>query len=258
MKSSIKGYQVCEYFDDTLFDSLIERYKTTKYKDIAVVEIDDGVIIVFPFGAYVAWNISYENIKFFEDFIEPFQVDSTTQYFIDEFEYTIEDRFDIHFDSIVLPNNDVETKIALSSAIAQNIKLMQYEEQISSSIEKSSSIPKTLASTGKIQLSRKQISKKIGELFMVKSRINLHYDLLDTPEFFWDYPEYEIYYEKLSKYLDIKQRIDVLNKKVEVVQELLDMLSHEQNHRYSSFLEWIIIILIGVEIVMSVWEHFIK
>ena len=90
---------------------------------------------------------------------------------------------------------------------------------------------------------------------MVKSKINLHYDLLDTPEFFWDYPEFEIYYEKVTNYLDIRSRVEVLNKKVEVIQELFDMLSNEQNHKYSSYLEWIIIVLIGVEIIMGLWEH---
>jgi len=37
---------------------------------------------------------------------------------------------------------------------------------------------------------------------------------------------------------------------------LLDMLVNQQNHRYSSFLEWIIIVLILVEIVISLIEHF--
>ncbi|MBD3798119.1 MAG: RMD1 family protein, partial [Campylobacterales bacterium] len=41
---------------------------------------------------------------------------------------------------------------------------------------------------------------------------------------------------------------------VEVVQELLDVLSNEQNHKYSSFLEWIIIILIFIEIVMGLYD----
>ena len=113
-----------------------------------------------------------------------------------------------------------------------------------------------MAYTGKIILIKKEISKKIGELFLVKSKMNLHYDLLDTPEFFWEYPEYENQYEKLIKYLDIKSRVEVLNKKLEVIQELLHVLGDEQKHRYSSFLEWIIIILIAFEIVINIKDHF--
>ncbi len=108
-----------------------------------------------------------------------------------------------------------------------------------------------------MNLSKKEISKKIGELYLAKSKINLHYDLLDTPEFFWEHSEYEAHYERISKYLDIRSRVEVLNKKLEVIQELLNMLSNEQNHKYSSFLEWIIIILIAFEIIMNIAEHFL-
>ncbi|WP_417535681.1 hypothetical protein [Methylophaga sp.] len=45
-------------------------------------------------------------------------------------------------------------------------------------------------------------------------------------------------------------RINVLNKKLESIHELLDMLANEQNHKHSSTLEWIIIILIALEIVL--------
>jgi uncharacterized Rmd1/YagE family protein len=116
-------------------------------------------------------------------------------------------------------------------------------------------IPLQLSTTGKIKLTKKEISKKIGELFLVKTKINLHYDLLDTPEFFWEYPQYENQYEKTIKYLDIKSRVEVLNKKVEIIQELLHVLGDEQKHKYSSFLEWIIIILIAFEIIINLKDH---
>jgi uncharacterized Rmd1/YagE family protein len=78
----------------------------------------------------------------------------------------------------------------------------------------------------------------------------LHYGLLDTPEFFWDYPELEEGYLKLAKYLELQPRIDILTRKLDTIQGLLDMLADEQNHKHSAFLEWIIIVLIAVDIVI--------
>jgi len=87
-----------------------------------------------------------------------------------------------------------------------------------------------------------------GNLFLTKSDIILNYDLLDTPEFFWEYPELESTYEMAARYLEIKPRVDVLSKKLETIHELLEMLADEQKHKHSANLEWTIIWLIAIEI----------
>ncbi|MGD9624218.1 MAG: RMD1 family protein [Arcobacter sp.] len=251
------SYLSCEKFEKNIFTSLEERYKCNIIKDAVIINLEeDEQIILFKYGVFICWNVKFENIKFFMDFIKNFEINSFEIPFIEELNYTLENEFKINFDTIYLNNLSNISKIAISQALAQNVKLDQFEKELLTSIENNSSIPLQLAHTGKINLTKKEISKKIGELFLVKSKMNLHYDLLDTPEFFWEYPEYENQYEKLIKYLDIKSRVEVLNKKLEVIQELLHVLGDEQKHRYSSFLEWIIIILIAFEIVINIKDHF--
>ncbi|MGE4382942.1 MAG: RMD1 family protein [Arcobacter sp.] len=251
------SYLSCEKFEKNIFTSLEKRYKCNIIKDAVIINLEeDEQIILFKYGVFICWNVKFENIKFFMDFIKNFEINSFEIPFIEELNYTLENEFKINFDTIYLNNLSNISKIAISQALAQNVKLDQFEKELLTSIENNSSIPLQLAHTGKINLTKKEISKKIGELFLVKSKMNLHYDLLDTPEFFWEYPEYENQYEKLIKYLDIKSRVEVLNKKLEVIQELLHVLGDEQKHRYSSFLEWIIIILIAFEIVINIKDHF--
>ena len=189
------------------------------------------------------------------DFIKDYQQNGFKKPIIEEFNYTLDEEFKINLDTIYLNDFSSTSKIAISQALSQSVKLEQFEEELQTSIDENSNIPLQLSLTGKIKLTKKEISKKIGELFLVKSKIYLHYDLLDTPEFFWEYPQYENQYEKIVKYLDIKSRVEVLNKKVEIIQELLHVLGDEQKHRYSSFLEWIIIILIAFEIVISLKDY---
>jgi len=57
-----------------------------------------------------------------------------------------------------------------------------------------------------------------------------------------------------ANYLEIRQRTEVLSKKLETIHELLEMLADEQKHLHSSTLEWIIIWLIAVEILMSLLD----
>ena len=253
------SYLTCEKYSNDVYENIQKRYKCNSIKDAIIINIqdkDEQQIILFKYGVFICWNVEFENIKFFIDFIKEFEVNSFKKIIVEEMNYSFDNEFKINLDTVYLNDSSEIFKIDISQAISQNVKLQQFEEELQTSIDNNSTIPLQLSLTGKIKLTKKEISKKIGELFLVKSKINLHYDLLDTPEFFWEYPQYENQYEKTVKYLDIKSRVEVLNKKVEIIQELLHVLGDEQKHRYSSFLEWIIIILIAFEIIINLKDHF--
>lgn len=90
-------------------------------------------------------------------------------------------------DLISLVSDGVLEKLAIS----QSVNLQEFECRAQNTIEETAPIPNNIAKSGKAYLSRKQISKMRGNLYLVKSDINLRYDLLDTPDFFWEYPEVE-------------------------------------------------------------------
>ena len=158
----------------------------------------------------------------------------------------------IQDDEIILQKKDVLTKLAISFAIGQSVKLTVFEEAISNTIERSKQIPKDLAGKGKITLSRKEISRKMGELYIERNYINLHSEILDTPELFWEHADLEPFYRKIALYLDVNKRVDLLNRRLNLMHELFEILSNGLNHQYSSRLEWTIIILIVIEVVMGV------
>lgn len=60
---------------------------------------------------------------------------------------------------------------------------------------------------------------------------------LDTPDYFWDSDEFEPTYQTLSKYLDVSNRVDILNRRLDIIRELLDMLNDQLNNQHASKLE---------------------
>ncbi|MDP3932394.1 MAG: RMD1 family protein, partial [Methylococcaceae bacterium] len=157
-------------------------------------------------------------------------------------------------DHIEIESSDPILIFSLSQGMAQSIKLASFETNAITTINNTNYIPKSLAENGSIKLSRQNIAKIRGQLFLTKSDIILNYDLLDTPDFFWEYPEYENIYVVVAKYLEIAPRTEVLSKKLETIHELFEMLADEQKHRHSSILEWIIIWLIAIEIAMTLLD----
>ena len=134
------------------------------------------------------------------------------------------------------------TKLSLSHALAQSVKISLFEELISSTIEQTKDIPRSLSETGKIGLPRSEIMKQIGNLFILRININLVGSILDSPvrytsrhleppstfgskwtpsdadlqEFFWSFPDLEPLYNAARSYLEISQRVDLLNARVDV------------------------------------------
>jgi len=237
-----------------LKESMESRYKVRTIRDVLQIDIDeDAKVFIFEYGTSLFWNVSYDDEKRIFDEIASFEISKLENRVVDDFEYVknIDNvSFKIQLDTIYLTCKEEDEMLAISHGIAQSLKLASFEESIQKTIEDTKFLPESLAKSGTITLSRKATAKLRGRLFLEKSNILLHSELLDTPEFFWEYPELEGYYNTTISYLDVRPRIEVLNKKLGVIQELLTMLADEQNHKHSSFLEWIIIILIAFEILL--------
>lgn len=237
----------------SLFGFLKKTYATTLYRDVIhAVYHEQGNLYFFSYGVMVSWGLTEDEELKILDAVKGFERDPVSQVEKDEYDFSYDTNFRLQRDEIVLTSRDVLTKLAVSYGIAQSVKLTFFEKTIDKTIMKTKHLPMDLASKGKIFLSRKEISQKIGELFLDRSSVNLHSDILDEPDFFWDYPEYLPLYRDIAKCLDLSTRLNVLNTRLTIVSELLGMLSDQLNHQHSSILEWTIIWLIVIEVLLGV------
>ncbi|PKM12505.1 MAG: sad1-interacting factor 2 [Gammaproteobacteria bacterium HGW-Gammaproteobacteria-3] len=239
-----------------LRDKLLETTRTQVFRNALIVDHKNSACsIVFAYGVVVHWNASLDARQKLQNLLLEFANSPDPEPPEDNFSFAVGcDTDRIQFDYVELKAADFKVLLALSHAMAQSIKLAAFEGHAINTIEATKHLPQSLATTGKINLNRKAMAKIRGQLFLTKSNIILNYDLLDTPEFFWEHPEYQGIYSMAANYLEIQQRTEVLSKKLETIHELLQMLDDEQKHQHSSALEWIIIGLIAVEIVMSILD----
>lgn len=244
------AYVIAKRFDfEPLHARLGDSHRVTQYRNALHLEEAGGDVFVFPYGAVVFWGLDHDSEQRLLLELRPFLVEAHEEPFSDTFTYELmTGKSRIHIDHISLPDDSVLSRLAVAHGIAQSVKLNELESYAEKTIEETAHIPRNMASTGSSRLRRREIARIRGRLFLVESDIHLHHALLDTPEFFWEYPELEEYYRMTIVYLDVRPRIEVLNKKLQVIHEMFDMLADEQKHRHSSLLEWIIIWLIAIEI----------
>lgn len=217
----------------------------------------------FPYGSMVFWGHSVEEEESYLEAIKEFQTDALPEHIIENssYEYDIEGAetsINEEEDKVILGSDDVLIKLSISHAMSQSVTLSIFENSVSKTITQTRFLSEELSKSGKVNISRKEVAKLIGKLFAERNNINLNYDILDTPEFFWRRPRYETYYNMAREYIDIQTRLELIEKRLNVIHELYQRLSDELNNRHSSYLEIIIIFLITIEVVLVILKDILK
>ncbi|KAH6606077.1 hypothetical protein Trco_005230 [Trichoderma cornu-damae] len=146
-------------------------------------------------------------------------------------------------------------KIAFSSGLARSTKLAVLESALTSYFESTRNIPALLSQGAGVPLSRKFILQKTGELLSLRAKLNHYSELTDNlPDIFWDSKSelgLEGYYDQVGRALDVNVRIRALNQKMDYAQEIATVLREMSSEQHGTRLEWIIIVLIFVEVVFE-------
>ncbi|KAF8539232.1 hypothetical protein BDD12DRAFT_793186 [Trichophaea hybrida] len=246
-----------------------------------------GDIFIFPSGNIVSWSLPSSTISSLANLITPaaetvFTKDVETE----DLEYTEDPRVRksrVGGDIIILgtapSENYIPTgtgkvdqdtflnitlaKIAFSSGLARSTKLAVLESLLDKYLATTSDIPTLLSRGSRLPFTRSFILCKTGELLQFRAQLNLYSELTDSlPDLFWD-SRHELglegYYDAVGRALDVHVRIRQLNEKLDYASGIVEVLRERLSERHSLGLEWMIIVLIAVEVgfeLMRMWrEH---
>ncbi|XP_048241255.1 required for meiotic nuclear division protein 1 homolog [Haliotis rufescens] len=148
-------------------------------------------------------------------------------------------------------------KYTFSNALSQAVNLGVWEASLEKLVDLVEPVTEDLRDGKKIRMSRREVLRRTGELFSLRHVINLSSDLLDTPDFYWDRGMLEPLYQKACNHLNISRRTRVMNERLSHLCELMELLSTHLNDTHHTRLEWMIIILILVEVVFEI-VHYIE
>ncbi|KAM5171448.1 required for meiotic nuclear division protein 1 homolog isoform 1-T1 [Mantella aurantiaca] len=224
-------------------------------------EYDSGVIFFFREGAVVFWNVEEKTVKHVMQILErheiqPYEI-ALVHWENEEINYSFRDGHSRLAKGEIMLNAQLEVdeiileKFAFSNALCLSVKLAMWEATLDTFVESIQSIPEMLKARKKIKLSHDDVMQKIGELFALRHRINLSSDLLITPDFYWDRENLEHLYDKTCQFLSINRRVKVINEKLQHCTELTDLMRNHLNEKHALRLEWMIVILITIEVMFE-------
>lgn len=165
----------------------------------------------------------------------------------------------IYNDMITLRSGDHMIKLAMSHAISQSTKVSRFEARMNGAMQDVRDVPRALALTGRLGLKREDVLKLSGCLYKLRVDVNLSSNVLDQPGFFWeDEPSLNPLYTAVREYLEIEQRILVLNERCMVFLDFTDIIADSVAESNMSRITWIIIFLIALSLAVSTLEIVVR
>ncbi|KAK0524668.1 Sad1-interacting factor 3 [Tilletia horrida] len=218
-------------------------------------------LIILPYGVLVMYNFSaIEERQVIEDIVSSGGVrgplspeDEETEAFHFCYDPTVPaPRIFNDFFTFRAPNHLL--KLSLAHAIAQSTKLSVFEESMQRTLELTSHIPKELANTGELKLKRREALRLTGRLFKLRVDVNLTSNVASVPELFWSHATLKALYDPIRDYLEIDQRVENLNERLAVANDLLEIIHEDIANKAMSNITLIIIILILVACIVACGE----
>ncbi|MBL3656952.1 RMD1 family protein [Fulvivirga sediminis] len=204
---------------------------------------------VFNYGVVVFYNFRKEEIN--QELQRLFPEIEKEGLLKDDFALLLnaEDDMNIKFNhlSLAIINEGVIKIVMLN--LAQSLALNYYDQVSQELLVKIKVFTNQMEEEGKLEIGRKNIQKFIGRALNTQNKIAENLYIFDAPPVTWENEYLEQVNRVLSRHFDSGPRYRSIENTFKIVEANLQAFMELSHHKESSKLEWIIIILILVEII---------
>jgi uncharacterized Rmd1/YagE family protein len=256
MTQKVVSYQVADTIDVKQFCSAFkgELY----YRDPAELfyKTDmDQYVYIFKYGAVCFLNYDPVRISEFLHFLAPFCktlfVDSLTDEFLLE---TGAKEVRVGFNKIEIPSATIDVLRLVMLNVSQSVALDYYEEQTNKLLAETNFHTQRLEDRGQLDISGRELRKYIGRTLLLRNRIAENIYVFDSPPETWENESLNKMDNELKRTFDLQVRVRVIQEGLTIIRDNLELFRGLLQHRQSSTLEWIVIILILVEVLNLILE----
>lgn len=157
--------------------------------------------------------------------------------------------YTVDFGRVTVPEITIDIAHIIMLNLAQSVALDFYltrsEDLLAATIQFSDQLEKN----GKIELSRRKLRMFVGKTMNLKNRIAENLFIFETSQLAWSNEALAELDSALNEELDIVNRHHGIQHNLDVIKENAELFKDILQHKHSSILEWIIILLILLEVV---------
>jgi uncharacterized Rmd1/YagE family protein len=250
MLVKVHSYQIADSIDIKQFKTAFTAATYHADADELFYEIEnEKYLYIFKYGIVSFLNYNETEMTSFIQMIIPHCKNVLTQKLSDEFEIeTDAPRIKFGYNKIELVQADTEMYRLVMLNVTQSVALDHYTQQTNMLLEETNHHTQTLEHKGSLNLSGINLKKFIGRTLNLKNRIAENLYIFDSPEETWEDENLNKLDIGLKKTFDLQARFRDIQEGLQIVKENLELFKDILQYRNSTVLEWIIIILILVEV----------
>lgn len=211
---------------------------------------EDKYLYFFHYGMVSFFNLSNQEIEMVIDSIKPFCKNYISEKNSEDIHVEIKANIlTVTFEKVILPELNSEMIRLVMLNASQSVALNRYSEITEELLIETNEHTLFLEKKGKLDISGNKLKRFIGKILNIKNKISENLYIFDSPEITWEDEQLNKLNADLKQTFDLKDRYHIIHDRIDIIKENLELFKDIMDHKESSKLEWIIIILIFIEIV---------
>ncbi len=223
------------------------------YKDAIELfyEVTAGqYLYIFRYGVISFFNYRSDEISSFFKILQPYCRNFFSPDFNDELIVeTNAPENKISHNKVEIKNENPEVIRMIMLNVSQSVTLDYYSDQTEKLLEETNFYTQLLARKGRLISSARKLKKFIGKTLLLRNRIAENLYIFDSPPETWENEQLDKLHNELKKSFDLQDRFWDVSEGLQIVKDNLELFKDILQYRTSLLLEWVVIILIAVEVI---------
>jgi len=252
----VKSYQIADYIDikSLRYASLGEVIYADNDELFFQIE-ENKYLYILRYGVLTQLNLAEEQFTEIKEQIIP-ACRNLVETSIHEEQLietgSVENK--ISHNKIQIKNSNTDVLRMVMLYISQSVTLDYYAELTTKLLEDTNQHTQLLERKGELSITGTNLKKYIGKTLLLKNLIAQNLYIFDSPEETWDNERLDKLHIELKRHLDLQDRARSVSEELGIVKENLELFKDILQYRNSIYLEWVVIILIAVEVVSFLVE----
>lgn len=215
-----------------------------------------GIAVLFRYGVAVLFDAPAPAEEALRERLAPHIEHRYRSHEAEELDVRIEEgrAEGLHDGVLLLQSASLERLQLVAEALSKSVVLGHYEARIAADFERIEPLALELERNGRIRGRTRDHLKRIGALLLMEDRMVGRAEIGDKPELLWDHPRLEGLNALLEDEFEIRERLDALDRKVELAARTERTLVDLMSTRHALRVEWYIVGLIAFEIGLTLFD----